>query len=49
MGFIVTDGSSFFSEEKKQTLHRYKTVEEGIPAFQITNTCMEGRYRMIKL
>lgn len=49
MEFIVTDGSSFFSEEKKQTLHRYKTVEEGIPAFQITNTCMEGRYRIDKI
>jgi glucoamylase len=48
MEFIVTDGISFFSEEKRHTTHRYRTVEDGIPLFHVTNNCIDGRYRIDK-
>jgi glucoamylase len=48
MGFIVTDGKTFFSEEKKNTTHETIMLKEGVPAYQITNTCSEGRYKIVK-
>lgn len=48
MGFIVTDGEQFFSEEKKNTFHEIKMIKEGIPAFHISNTCIEKKYRIDK-
>lgn len=48
MGLIVTDGKDFFSEEKRYTTHGVKTVEDGVPAYILTNTCQEGRYRLTK-
>lgn len=47
-GFIVTDGKEFFSEEKQDCVHDYAMLAEGIPAHRLTNTCKEGRYRIIK-
>ena len=48
-GLVVTDGSRYFSEEKRHSVHDYATVEPGIPAFHLTNTCSEGRYRIEKI
>lgn len=48
MGFVITDGKNFFSEERKNTTHECVMLQDGIPAFQITNTCNEGRYRIVK-
>ena len=48
MGMIVTDGSDFFSEEKRQTRNEVAYLEEGVPAFHLVNTCAEGRYRIEK-
>src|SRR5271156_5127056 len=48
-GLIVTDGRSFFSEEKRDTTSVIRSVAEGVPAFAITNNCVEGRYRIEKL
>lgn len=48
MEFLVTDGEDFFSEEKRDTHHSIKWVEEGIPAFKIVNTCKEKRYTLEK-
>ena len=49
MGLIVTDGRVFFSEEKRQTDQRIEPLEaRGIPAYRLTNTCLEGRYRIEK-
>ncbi|MGH9741141.1 MAG: glucan 1,4-alpha-glucosidase, partial [Candidatus Acidiferrum sp.] len=45
---IVTDGSSFFSEEKRDTLHEIAPLAQGVPGFHLTNTCKEGRYRISK-
>jgi glucoamylase len=48
MGMIVTDGNDFFSEEKRHTKSEVSYLEEGIPAFRLVNTCVEGRYRIEK-
>jgi glucoamylase len=47
-GLLVTDGEGFFSEEKRDTTHEIRRLEDGVPAFQITNTCIHGRYRILK-
>lgn len=47
-GFIVTDGKSFFSEEKRAAKRTLRPVAEGVPAFAITSTCVSGRYRLEK-
>ncbi len=48
MGFIVTDGNSFFSEEKRDCDFENRPFEPGIPAFHLTNTSRTGRYRIHK-
>jgi glucoamylase len=48
LGFIVTDGINFFSEEKRNCTFETQPLEPGIPAFQIINTCDRRRYRIHK-
>jgi glucoamylase len=48
MGFIVTDGKDFFSEEKRHTKHKVEYVDDDAPAFRLTNECEERRYRIEK-
>jgi glucoamylase len=48
MGFIVTNGRDFFSEEKRHCTFENQPLEPGIPAYELTNTCNSGRYRMHK-
>src|SRR5512135_2434301 len=48
MGFIVTDGRGFFSEEKRHCTFENRPLEPGIPAFLLTNTDVSGRYRIHK-
>jgi glucoamylase len=48
MGFIVTNGNDFFSEEKRNCDFENLPFEPGIPAFKLINTCREGRYRIYK-
>jgi glucoamylase len=48
MGFIVTDGKQFFSEEKRQTNHSVEYLAVDAPAFHLTNECQEGRYKIDK-
>jgi glucoamylase len=48
-GFIVTDGKSFFSEEKRDARTVIRPMAEGVPAFAIASTCIHGRYRLDKL
>lgn len=48
MELLVTDGEDFFSEEKRDTDSEVEQLGEGIPAFQLTNTCKAGRYRIQK-
>jgi len=49
MGFIVTDGQDFFSEEKRHCTFENRPFEPGIPAFCLTNTDNSGRYRIHKV
>lgn len=48
MGLIVTDEAGFFSEEKMATVTRVAWLKTGVPAFRITNRCIEGRYTIDK-
>ncbi len=48
MGFIVTSGTDFFSEEKRHCRFENRPVEPGIPVYGMTNTCNSGRYRIHK-
>ena len=41
-GLIVTDGGSYFSEEKRHAIHDYATVEEGIPAYHSDEYLFRG-------
>ncbi len=45
---LVSDGMNFFSEEKRDAHFELGTLVEGVPAFQLTNTCKENRYRIHK-
>ena len=47
-GLIVTDGCGFFSEEKRHCTFRNLPIEPGVPAYELTNTCLSGRYRIEK-
>ena len=48
LGFMVTDGRAFFSEEKRHCIFENRPVEFGVPAFEVTNTEENGRYRIEK-
>src|SRR5512136_965026 len=48
MGLIVTNGRDFFSEEKRQTDQKIEALAGGVPAYKLTNTCLQGRYRIEK-
>lgn len=47
-GLIVTDGAAFFSEEKRDCTSTVETLEDGVPAYRLTNTHAEGRYKIVK-
>jgi len=46
MGFIVTDGRTYFSEEKRDAASETSQLAPGIPAYRIHNTAVDGRYRI---
>lgn len=48
LGFIVTDGQNYFSEEKRDTQSETSQVAPGILAYRIRNTAVDGRYRIEK-
>lgn len=48
LGLIVTDGREFFSEEKRSTHSVLSWMAPGAPAFELVNTCEQGRYRIHK-
>jgi glucoamylase len=48
MGLIVTDGSGYFSEEKRHAASSVSYLSEGVPAYRLVNTCRQGRYRIEK-
>src|SRR5882672_3367857 len=48
LGLLITDGRSYFSEEKRHCTFENKPVEPGIPAFELINTEIGSRYRIHK-
>src|ERR1051326_5270997 len=48
LGFIVTDGQTYFSEEKRDSRCEISQLALGVPAYQIRNTAVDGRYRLEK-
>ena len=48
LGLMVTDGVSFFSEEKRHCRSEGSAVESGVPAYNLVNTELGGRYRIEK-
>lgn len=48
-GLIITDGRSFFSEEKRDANSTIRPIAEGVPAFVVTSICTQGRYQIKKL
>lgn len=48
LGLIVTDGQEYFSEEAVSTDSKVEWADQGIPAFQVTNTSRDGRYVVTK-
>jgi glucoamylase len=47
-GFLVTDDSNFFSDEKQHCKHEIAQLIAGVPCYRLTNTCTQGRYQIIK-
>lgn len=48
LGLIVTDGISFFAEEKRDCTFVVETLEDGVPAFLLISTHTGGRFRIVK-
>jgi len=48
MGLIITDGKSYFSEEKRHALSTVTYPVEGVPAYHLKNASRDGRYRIEK-
>ena len=47
-GLAVTDGTHFFSWEKDDATSTAALLEEGVPAYRLTNRCQQGHYRIEK-
>lgn len=48
LGFIVTDGKDFFSEEKRNANNLVESLAEGVPAYRLTNDCRHDKYKIVK-
>jgi glucoamylase len=48
MGLIVTDGATYFSEEKRDADSSVRWLADGVPAFGLVNASGDGRYRIEK-
>ena len=48
LGLMVTNGADFFSEEKRHCSFKNVPFEPGVPAYELTNTCLQGRYKIEK-
>ena len=48
MGMLVTAEDGFFSEEKRHATHAVSLLADGVPAYALSNTCQQGRYRIDK-
>jgi glucoamylase len=48
LGFIVTGGASYFSEEKRHAKSAVQLLAPGVPAFHVCNVAFDGRYQIDK-
>jgi glucoamylase len=48
LGLIVTGADGFLSEEKRHAHNVIETVEDGVPAYRLVNTAIDGSYRIEK-
>ena len=48
MQLLITDGSSFFHEEKRHLVSRMERLSDHVPAYRITNSDPHGRYSIVK-
>jgi glucoamylase len=48
LGLLITDGHSYFSEEKRHCTFENVAIEPGVPAYNLTSTARDGRYRIQK-
>lgn len=48
MGLLVTDGATFFHEEKRDLKRKFEYIDPGAPAVRLTNSDPAGRYRIVK-
>ena len=46
LGFIVTDGKTYFSEEKRDARSETSQVALGVPAYRLITTAPAGRDRI---
>lgn len=45
---LITDGETFFHEEKRDLSHEISYPEKDCPFYQIINAAPDGRYRLVK-
>ncbi len=48
LGLIVCGPDGYFSEEKRHTDHLVQPFEEGVAAYRLVNTALDGRFRIEK-
>lgn len=48
LGFLITDGESFFHEDKRDLEHQVETIAPGALGYRITSTVPGGEYRLVK-
>ena len=48
LGLLITDGKTYFSEEKRECAFENSVSEPGVPVYQLTNTSFDGRYKIHK-
>jgi glucoamylase len=48
LGLVVTAAGGYLSEEKRHASHEVGLLVPGAPAYRLTNTCTQGRYRIEK-
>nr|BAL55126.1 glycosyl hydrolase [uncultured Acidobacteriota bacterium] len=46
--FLITDGETFFHEEKRGLIHRIEYIERHTLGYRIESADKEGRYRIVK-
>ena len=48
LGCVVTDGSTFFSDERLHCEHKLEYPNAGVPLYRVNNTCRQGAYQLEK-